>query len=78
MLLDDGLAEHLLILLCSRWNTHLEEVVQEQGKFNEMKVNIQVLMRHMGENENKIKNTMSKHTINKMLSSAYATGTEKN
>ena len=37
MLMDDGLAEHLLVELCSRWNTDLEDEVEKQGKHNQIK-----------------------------------------
>ena len=78
MLLDDGLAEHLLIELCSRWDPELERNVTSSGKYDEVKNNIQVLMRHIGESNEKINRSMSKLTINEVLSSAYATGTERN
>ena len=32
MLLDDGLAEHILIELCSRWDSGLEEKISREGK----------------------------------------------
>ena len=54
MLLDDGLGEHMLVELCSRWTTDLERMVKAQGRFEEMKNNIEALMRHCGETEQKI------------------------
>lgn len=78
MLLDDGLAKHLLIELCSRWDSDLEILVQNDGHFEAMKQNIETLMRHNGESERKKNNAMSKLTIKEILSTVYATGTEQN
>ena len=76
MLLDDGLSEHLLIELCFRWDTELEEMVEKEGLFSQMKKDTKMLMRHNGESEMKIKNAMSKLTINDILRTSCATGTE--
>ena len=78
MLLDDGLAEHLLIELCSRLDSELEQQMHSDGKFEEMKKNIEILMRHNGESERRILNATSKLTIKDLLSTLYATGTERN
>ena len=51
LLLDGRFAEHLLIELCSRWNPELEHVVTSSGKFEEVKENIEILMRHIGKKE---------------------------
>ena len=32
MILDDRLAAHLLVELCSRWNTELEDLNKKEGK----------------------------------------------
>ena len=74
MLLDDGLAEHLLVELCSRWNTDLEELVKDENKYEQMRNDIGMLMRHNAENENKIKMAMSQLTVSDMLNTMYATG----
>ena len=37
VLLDDGLAKHLLIELCSQWHPGLENLVQEQGQYKEVR-----------------------------------------
>lgn len=42
MLLDGSLSEHLLVELCSRWNSNIEECAQKQGKYNEMKQNVEI------------------------------------
>ena len=76
MLLDDGLAEHLLIELCSRWDSELESLVETNGSLEQMKKDIKLLMRHNGESETKINRIMSKHTIHEILQAGYATGTE--
>ena len=76
MLLDDGLAEHLLIELCSRWDTDLEDIVEENDLFSQMRKDIKLLMRHNGDSEAKIKKVMSQPTIHDILQAGYATGTE--
>ena len=79
ILLDNRLVEHILIELCSRWSPELEHIITSSGKFDQVKNNIETLMRHIGEPSNeKINQSMSKLTINEVLSSAYATRTEKN
>ena len=42
MLLDDGLAEHLLVELCSRWNTELEDLNEKEGKCEQLREDIVV------------------------------------
>ena len=74
MLLDDGLAEHVLIELCSRWNTELEASIKDVHEFRK---DIEILMRHHGEDDLTIMNAMNKLTIKEMLDSIYATGTQK-
>ena len=55
MLLDDGLAEHLLVELCSRWNPDHENIINASGKIQEMKDNISVLMQCAGQKHDKIR-----------------------
>ena len=54
LLLDDGLAEHLLVELCSRWCPEIEDLIKQNGKYDELKDDLVVLMRHNGEKEDKI------------------------
>ena len=36
MLLDDGLSEHFLVELCSRWDPGLEDSIEEKGKLEKL------------------------------------------
>ena len=54
MLLCDGLAQHILIELCTRWNNDLEKMIKLSGKVYGIKDSIVKLMRAEGEAEDKI------------------------
>ena len=43
MLLDNGLTEHLLVELCSRWNSDLEDLVENKNKNDEMRDGVTML-----------------------------------
>lgn len=77
MLLDDGLTEHILVKLCSRWNPALDDIVRKDEKYEDMRNNIEIWMRHKDESEIKIANVITKPTIQEILSPTYEIGTEK-
>ena len=77
MLLDDGLSEHLLVELCSRWDQDLEDKLSNRGKTNEMKDDIKVLMQCAGEKMEDISSAYAKLTVREMLETQYATGTQR-
>ena len=72
--MDDGLAEHLLIELSSRWNPDLENCIKEQGKVEEMRENIISLMQHYGASDEMIEKSL-KLTLAEVMK-LYSTGTE--
>ena len=74
MLLYGGLAQHILIELCQRWDNHLESVVE--GQKDKVVENILTLMRAEGVTETKINLAKSAPTIGAMLES-FAVGTER-
>ena len=74
LLLDDGLAEHLLIELSSRWNPDLENCIKEQGKVEEMRENTISLMQHYGASDEMIEKSL-KLTLAEVMK-LYSTGTE--
>ena len=77
MLLDDGLAEHLLVELCSRWDDELERVVRCSGKLVEVHRNICCLMQAASVTEEEMNKATQQHTIAEMLNSVFSTGTER-
>ena len=76
MLLCDGLAQHILIELCTRWDNDLERLMKLTGKQYAMKDNISALMSAEGESEDKISSAYHKHTIGDMLE-YFCVGTER-
>ena len=54
ILLGYGLVEHVLVEICSQWSTELEDLVNDQGGFDQIK------KAHNGESIEKINTAMSK------------------
>ena len=54
LLLYDGLSEHFLVELSSRWENDLEEYVKENDLFDEVHENVLTLMYAVGEKDDKI------------------------
>ena len=71
MLLDDGLLEHLLVELCSKWNTNIEECVEKDGKTVEVRDSIEILIMQDGQSEDNINVAKAKPTIAEMLALVY-------
>ena len=76
MLLCDGLAQHILIELCTRWDNNLERLMKVTGKQYAMRDSITALMSTEGEPEDKIYIARHKHTIGEMLE-YFSVGTER-
>ena len=77
MLLDDVLAEHILVELCSRWNSDIEDCVKKDGKDDQLRNDIEVLMQQSGQSAERIKEAKEKQTIAEMLDTSYATSTQR-
>ena len=74
LLLIDGLANHILVELCHRWNSHLEMKLKSLGKLDLTKNAILILMRANG-NENI--SSFSEFSVNDILKKWFDVGTEK-
>ncbi len=77
MLLDDGLAEHLLVELCSRWHPDLEAMINSEGKIDKVRKDIIVLMQSAGLSPTQIQASKEKPTVKGMLDHMFATGTQR-
>ena len=77
MLLDDGMAEHVLIELHSCWSSDLEVLVKKKKK-DQMKEDIETLILHYGEYRIKMNITLSKLTIRDILHHVFSMETERN
>ncbi len=73
MLLDDGLAEHILIELCSRWESGLEDKIVADGKAENVRTDILTLMATAGVDVKLAKEP----TIKELLDKSFATGTQR-
>ena len=76
MLLCDGLAQHILIELCTRWDNNLERLMKVSGKQYTMKGSITALISAEGESEDKISIACHKHTIGEMIE-YFSVGTDR-
>ena len=74
LLLHEGLAQHILIELCERWNTTLEDLIGDKKK--SVMMDIETLMRVEGDNNDRIELAIKKETIGEMLET-FAVGTER-
>jgi hypothetical protein len=77
MLLDDGLAEHILVELCSKWNTDIEQCVKDDDKSDQLRNDIEILMRQSGQTTEMINEAKRKLTIAEMLQTSFATSTQR-
>ena len=64
LLLVDGLANHILVEICHRWNTHLESKIDKLGQLDMAKKAILILMKANG-TENT--STMLHLSVNEIL-----------
>ena len=74
LLQHEGLAQHILIELCERWNTTLEDLIGDKKK--SVMMDIETLMRVEGDNNDRIELAIKKETIGEMLET-FAVGTER-
>ena len=58
LLLHEGLAQHILIELCERWNTALEDLIGDKKK--SVMMDIEMLMRVEGDNNDRIELAIKK------------------
>ena len=63
MLLSGGLAQHILIELCTQWNNDLEKLMKLIGKVYHIKNSIATLMRAEGGPEAKVMHATKAHTV---------------
>ena len=77
MLLDNLLAEHIFIKLCSRWYRGLDTVLERSGKVNEVRENISILIKITRESTEIIKGANSQLTIKEKFNYTYSNGTQR-
>ena len=77
MLLDDGLAEHFLVELTSRWHPDLDNMIENSGKTQTVRRDISILMQTAGVKTTALQHANDKLTIKAMLDEIYATGTQR-
>ena len=73
MLLHEGLAQHILVELCQRWNSCLEDLVKSE--IDMVKNNIAILMRAEGASVDAVALATLKGTVGEMLKT-FAVGTD--
>lgn len=76
LLLYDGLAQHFLMELASRWNSNLERLVKSENVFGEIRNDLKALMRAARVDEFDITRYTSLPSITEILE-LYDVGTEK-
>ena len=74
LLLVDGLANHNLVELCQRWNSHLEAKIEKLGKLVETKNSILMLMKANGDENT---SSLLHLSVNEILKKRFNVGTEK-
>ena len=74
LLLVDGLANHILVVLCHCWSSHLESKIEELGQLEMAK---RAILMRMKANGSENTSSLCHLSVNEILSKMYDVGTEK-